>query len=158
MILPFLSQELALMSGVGKLMMSARTGDTDVVPMPSDSSFGVTAAAFFAIVALYPRLFAAQPLRFWALILSVILMIVALSKPDLLHRANAVWFLFGKMLHRVISPIMLAVFFYGILCPFGVIATRLFRKEPLQLSYDMQAESYWIHRSRPETSSMENQF
>lgn len=126
--------------------------------MPTDRSFGLTAAALFAIVALYPRLFAAQPVRFWALVLSVILLVLALSKPGLLHRANVVWFLIGNMLHRVMTPIILVVLFYGILCPFGIIATRLFRKEPLQLRYDMQAESYWLRRVGSEMSSMENQF
>lgn len=126
--------------------------------MPSDRSFGVTAGVVFALIALYPRLFAAQPVRFWALGLSVILLVLALSKPGLLHRANVVWFLIGNMLHRVMTPIILVVLFYGILCPFGIIATRFFRKEPLQLRYDRQIGSYWIRRAGSEMSSMENQF
>jgi hypothetical protein len=70
----------------------------------------------------------------------------AFAAPDRLELLNRAWFRFGLLLHRVISPVMMAVMFFGVVTPFGFLM-RLFGQRPLALGLDRDAESYWVVRS-----------
>jgi len=52
---------------------------------------------------------------------------------------------------RVMNPVVLAILFFGVLMPIGVIL-RLAEKDPLRLRIDKSVTSYWIERSVPGTS------
>jgi hypothetical protein len=55
------------------------------------------------------------------------------------------------------NPIVTALLFYLIFTPAGFIL-RLARKDPLGLSFDPDASSYWNPRASSGDSSMANQF
>lgn len=111
----------------------------------SDRNFGLVFAAFFLIVALLPLLHG-NPLRLWALGLAGIFLILALTIPKLLAPFNRLWMRFGMLLHRIVSPVALAVLFYVVVTPTGLLM-RLFGKDPLRLRLDKSTNSYWIQRS-----------
>jgi len=133
----------------------SRGGD---VELGSDRSFGIVIAAAFAIVGLLPLRHAETP-RLWALLCAVIFAGLALRAPDRLRALNKLWFRLGRALHRVTNPIIMGVLFFGVLAPVSLIF-RLRGVDPLGLSFDRAASSYWHARKPSEDPStdMRRQF
>ena len=86
-------------------------------------------------------------------------MAVAFVRPAWLAPLNRVWFKFGLLLQRVVNPLVMAVIYFAVVTPTGLIM-RALGKDPLHLRYDPDARSYWIPRDPPgpERESMKNQF
>jgi hypothetical protein len=63
------------------------------------------------------------------------------------------------LLHSIVSPVALAILFYGVVMPTGLLM-RLLGKDPLRLRLDSRAASYWIERTPPgpDAESLKNQF
>ena len=119
----------------------------------SNKSFGIVFFVFFLVVALYP-LINNQELRIWSLILSFIFLILGLINSSILTPLNLLWFKFGLLLGKYISPIIMAMVFFCVVTPTGLIM-KLFRKDLLNLK-KMDKKSYWIERKS--RSEMKNQF
>jgi hypothetical protein len=51
----------------------------------------------------------------------------------------------------VVSLVVLSLFFYGVLTPFG-LALRLVGRDPLRRKLEPQAPTYWERRDAPESS------
>ena len=115
-------------------------------------------ATVFAVIGCWPLLGGATP-RWWALAVGGAALVVALAAPQWLAPATRVWLRFGLLLHRVTSPIILAVIYFGVVTPTGLLR-RALGKDPLRLKRDPDAESYWIEREPPgpDRESMSNQF
>ncbi len=124
----------------------------------SNRGFGVAFTVAFAVIGLFP-LFDGAPPRAWSLAVAGIVLTVTLVKADLLAPCNRIWFKFGLLLHGIVNPIILAVIYYAVVTPTGLVM-RAMGKDPLRLRRDPNAESYWIHRDPPGPvpKSMENQF
>lgn len=124
----------------------------------SNRSFGWVFTAFFLILALLPLL-GGGGVRYWALAASGAMAVVTLARPSLLEVPNRLWGRFGLWLGRVVSPVMSAVIFYGVVTPIG-LAMRLAGKDFLRLRRDPVATSYWIVRDPPgpPPESMSDQF
>lgn len=123
-----------------------------------DRAFGLVFTVVFAVVGLLPLLGGAR-VRGWALALSGLFLAAALLRPGVLAPLNRAWTRFGALLHRVVSPLVLAFLFYGVVTPTGLLA-RAFGKRPLALRFEPDAESYWIPREPPGPApeTMKNQF
>lgn len=124
----------------------------------SDRSFGVVFTVVFTVVGLWPLARGGEP-RTWALAVAAAFLLAALARPSLLAPLNRLWFRFGLLLHRVVSPIILGLMFYAVFMPMGFLM-RLFGKRPLGLGLDRTASSYWITRepAGPASESMKRQF
>jgi hypothetical protein len=124
----------------------------------SDRAFGLVFAVFFAIVALLPIWNGAPP-RLWALGVGVAFLAAALAAPRILAPLNRAWLKLGDLLHRIVNPIALAILYYGVVTPTGLVM-RLFGQDPLRLRFDKAAKSYWIARVPPGPSaeSLKDQF
>ena len=75
-------------------------------------------------------------------------LIVALA-PALLAPLNRLWLKFGLLLHRIVSPVVLGIMFFGVITPMALM--RLFGKDPLRLKFDTPAKSTGLranHRVR----------
>jgi hypothetical protein len=131
----------------------------DDVKGPSDRSFGLTFAAVFGLIGLWP-LHAKNMPRLWAVGMAVIFLVVSFVRPTVLALPNRLWFKFGNLLHAVVSPIALGVLFYGVFTPMGLFMRYVLRKKFLATAYDRDAKSYWIPRatSSPKPESLKNQF
>jgi hypothetical protein len=113
----------------------------------SDRGFGIVFAIFFSLVAFSPLL-RRQPVRWWALMVGGGFLIVALAQPAWLRPLNRVWTNLGLLLGRVVNPVVTGLLFYLVVTPTGLFF-RLFGKDPLRLSADRTARSYWISRQPP---------
>ena len=124
----------------------------------SDRSFGVVVTVVLTVVGVFPLL-NGEPPRWWSLAVAGVMLVVTLVRAELLAPFNRVWFRFGLFLHRVVNPVIMAVIYFAVVTPTGLIM-RAVGKDPLRLRRDPNAESYWIHRTPPgpEPESMTNQF
>lgn len=124
----------------------------------SDRSFGIVFAVIFMVIALLPLWHEEAP-RVWALILAAAFLGVALMRPALLSPLNRVWLTFGALLHRIVSPVVMAGVFYLMVTPIGLLM-RILGKRPIPLRFDRDRSSYWIEREPPGPApdTMKNQF
>ena len=77
--------------------------------------------------------------------------------PKLLRPLNIVWFKFGLLLHKVMSPVVLGILFFLTVTPVAWMM-RLFGKDPLRLARKGKGESYWVSREDDAPGSFKNQF
>ena len=124
------------------------------IKISSNRSFGIVFFVFFLIVSFYPLYFD-DSLNIWALILSIIFLILGLINSIILTPLNILWFKFGMFLGRIISPIIMGMVFFFVVTPTGLLM-KLFNKDLLRLK-KKDTKSYWITKSN-EKSSMKNQF
>jgi len=80
-------------------------------------------------------------------------------RPTLLSGASKLWMKFSLMLSRIMNPLVIALMYYVVFVPVGLIL-RALGKDMLRLKADRNALSYWIPRTPPGPSrgSMDNQF
>ena len=123
------------------------------IKVSSNKSFGIVFFIFFLAVALYPLL-NNEEYRLWALIISLVFLILGLVNSSILTPLNLLWFKFGMLLGRIVSPIVMALVFFVVVTPTGLIM-KLFQKDLLKLK-KKNKKSYWIERKSK--SEMKNQF
>ena len=110
------------------------------------------------LLALLPRLQGGS-IRLWAVAASGAMLLVATFAPAALRPFNRLWTRFGLLLHRVVGPVALAILFFCVVTPTGLLM-RLFGKDPLRLRRDPDAASYWVMRTPPgpDADSLRHQF
>ena len=123
---------------------------------PPDRNFGFVFAAAFLLAGLWP-LRHGQSARLWFLGLSAALLLTALLRPSFLAIPNLIWTRCGVLMGKIVNPIVLGILFFLVITPVALIL-RLMRKDLLLLSFDRDAETYWIPRSHGESSAMVDQF
>lgn len=125
----------------------------------SDRSFGLVFAGFLTLVGLSPMLHHGGRPRAYALVAAAVFLAAGLIAPRLLAPLNRLWFRFGLLLHKLVSPVMMAVIFYLVVTPMGLLM-RWRGKDPLHRRFDRAATSYWIIRDPPgpPAGTMSNQF
>lgn len=131
---------------------------THEVKASSPRGFGSVFTVVFLLVGVWPLLHGGT-LRLWALVVAVLIMGVTLVAPALLAWPNRLWLRLGLLLNRIVSPIALAILFYGVVTPIGVLR-RVFGTDSLRLRRDAGQESYWINRDPPgpKPDSLNHQF
>ena len=126
----------------------------DEIKISSNRSFGVVFFIVFLLVALYPLL-KGNDLRIWSLIISFIFLALGLINSKILTPLNRLWFKFGLLIGKLISPLIMAIIFFMVVTPIGFIM-RLLKKDLLNLKNNKK-ETYWINKTGPK-SKMKNQF
>jgi Saxitoxin biosynthesis operon protein SxtJ len=124
----------------------------------SDRNFGLVMAAAAAVLGSLPLLHGAPPQ--WKLIgIAMAFAAFAMVAPRALHPLNYLWFRFGLLLHRIMSPLVIGAVFFLCVTPIGVIM-RLAGKDVLSLRRRCDLSTYWITRDPPgpEPGTMTNQF
>ena len=124
------------------------------VKLSSNKSFGIVFFVVFLIISLYP-ITKGQELRIWALIISIIFLILGLLNSKFLKPLNILWFKLGIFLGKIISPIIMLIIFFLVVTPTGIIM-KLLRKDLINLKKN-NSKSYWIEK-KDLKSSMKNQF
>ena len=120
----------------------------------TNRNFGLTFFIVFLIVSIWPLLYSEQ-IRIWSLIVGFIFLILGLLNSKILTPLNILWFKFGIILGKSISPIIMGIIFFFIVTPISLIM-KIFNKDLLNLKYNNK-KSYWIDKKGPK-SKMKNQF
>ena len=126
----------------------------DEIKISSNRSFGIVFFIVFLLIALYPLL-KGNDLRIWSLLISFIFLALGLINSKILTPLNKLWFKFGLLLGRFVSPLIMGIIFFVVVTPIAIIM-RLLKKDLLNLKYNKK-ETYWIDKSGPK-SKMKNQF
>ena len=126
----------------------------DDIKISSNRSFGIVFFVVFILIALYPLTYTGE-IRIWSAIVSLFFLILGLLNSKILSPLNKLWFRFGILLGKVISPIIMGIIFFLVVTPIGFIM-RILRKDVLNLKYNKN-KSYWIEKNGPK-SKMKNQF
>lgn len=136
----------------------SQTQNHTEIKMGSDRSFGLVFAGVFAIVAAFP-LIGGGGLRLWALLVAVVFLAMALLVPGWLRVPNRLWFRFGLLLGRVVSPVAMGIIFLVTVTPIGIVM-RMLGADPLRKTFDDGVDSYWIpvDPEKSAATSMKNQF
>lgn len=128
------------------------------VKKSSDRFFGLTFFVVFLILALAPLLWLGT-IKPIALGIALAFLAVSLVVPAWLAPLNRLWLKFGELLHRITSPVILGIMFFGVITPVGWLM-RLAGKDLLRMKFDRDAPSYWIRREPPgpDKTSLKRQF
>ena len=124
------------------------------IKIGSNKSFGVVFFIVFLIISVYPFFFDGN-IRIWSLIVSLIFLVLGLINSRVLTPLNKIWFKFGLLLGKIVSPFIMGVIFFLVVTPIGLFM-RLLNKDLINLKYN-NSKSYWIKKSGPK-SQMKNQF
>ena len=124
------------------------------IKISSNRSFGIVFFFVFLIIALYPIINSGE-LRLWSLLISIIFLILGLINSKILTPLNKIWFKFGLLLGKIISPIIMGIIFFCVVTPIGLFM-RLLKKDILNLKFS-NLNTYWIKKEGPK-SKMKNQF
>ncbi len=122
--------------------------------MSSNRSFGIVFFVVFLLIAIYPIL-KNEEARLWSLLISSVFLILGLINSQILTPLNKLWFKFGLLLGKIVSPLVMGLIFFLVVTPIGLIM-RILRKDVLNLKYNKN-QSYWIEKKGPK-SEMKNQF
>jgi hypothetical protein len=123
----------------------------------SSRSFGLLLAGVFLVVAALSYWSRGHAYAYWGTSAAVLLAI-ALAMPRVLAPLKRLWLKLGKLLHLVVSPLILSAVYVLVFIPIGAII-RLFGKDLLSLKCDRAASSYWIERAGgPAPESLKDQF
>tara|TARA_A100001388_G_C28729140_1_gene480561 strand:- start:632 stop:1015 length:384 start_codon:yes stop_codon:yes gene_type:complete len=120
----------------------------------TNRNFGLTFFIVFLIVSIWPLLYSEQ-IRIWSLIVGFIFLILGLVNSKILTPLNKIWFKFGIILGKLVSPVVMGIVFFFVVTPISIIM-KIFGKDLLNLKYNNQ-KSYWLEKSGPK-SKMKNQF
>ena len=117
----------------------------DDVKISSNRSFGIVFFVVFLLIALYPLTNEGE-IRIWSVIISliflilgllnsIIFLILGLLNSKILSPLNKIWFKFGIYLGKIVSPIIMAIIFFGVVTPIGILM-RIFNKDLLNLKFN----------------------
>jgi hypothetical protein len=124
------------------------------IKIGSNKSFGVVFFIVFLLIAIYPLINNGE-LRIWSSIIAIIFLILGLINSKVLTPLNKLWFKFGLLLGKIVSPLIMGIIFFLVVTPTGLIM-RIIGKDLLNLKFNKK-KSYWIEKSGPK-SKMKNQF
>ena len=128
--------------------------DNNNIKIGTNKSFGIVFFVFFLIVSIFPLLNNGD-IRVWSLIISLIFLILGILNSKILTPLNQIWFKFGILLGRFVSPVVMGIIFFAIVTPTSVIM-RVLQKNLLNLKKGNK-KTYWLERSKIK-SKMKNQF
>jgi len=112
--------------------------------------------SFVIFVFLTIQFYNTNNLNIYISILGVFILIMTFLKPNYLKPLTVLWIKFGVLLGSVVAPIVMAIIFFGVMTPIGIIL-KLFGKDLLKLKKTKNTKSFWIKVTK-EVSTMERQF
>lgn len=140
--------------------MHEKSDMKDPVNKSSDRSFGLVMAGAFGVFAAIAFWKNPQTIAgLWLVGIGALFLVSAMVRPAVLKPVNRIWFKFGNLLHKIISPLVMGAIFFILMTPIGLLM-RLIGKDLLNLNIARNEASYWIAQKDDETepSDMTQQF
>ncbi|MAJ86363.1 MAG: hypothetical protein CL687_05355 [Candidatus Pelagibacter sp.] len=122
--------------------------------MSSNRSFGILFFIVFIIIGLWPIKNSDSP-NYVFLGIALIFLILGLVNSKALTPINKLWIKFGELLGKIIAPIIMAIVFFIILTPVGLLM-RVIGKDLINLKFNKK-QTYWIKRKK-QVGTMDKQF
>ena len=96
-----------------------------------------------------------DPIYYWSLFVSFIFLVLGLMNSKILSPLNLLWFKFGILLGKIVSPVVMGIIFFLVVTPISIIL-KIFGKDVLNLKFNNN-KTYWIVKDGPK-SNMKKQF
>jgi len=125
------------------------------IKMSSNRSFGIVFFVVFLILGFWPIKNGGE-INIWLVTISLLFLILAVTKSKLLTPLNKLWFKFGIKLGSIVSPIVMGVIFFLVVTPIGIVM-NVMGKDLLNKKQNKKIKTYWIKRDKS-TGSMKRQF
>ena len=90
------------------------------IKTPSEKNFGITFSIIFILIFIY-LFIVYQKINFILLLISFFLLFVSLLFPKILKIPNIIWFKFGLLLSKLMTPFILGIIFFLILGPIFIL-------------------------------------
>ena len=119
--------------------------------------FGLVVGGIFGVIGFWPMVFRGEGPRFWALAVAVALVVPAVVLPRSLTHVHRVWMAVGETLGWINTRILLALVFYGIATPMGILMRRL-GHDPMRRRFDPGVETYRVVKPVRPAAHMTRQF
>jgi hypothetical protein len=116
----------------------------------TNRAFGLAFAVVFGVITGIGWLLGGQVPQ-WAVATSAALLLLALIAPGILMPLNRIWTWLAHHIGFVTNHLLLGVFFYAVILPFGLVA-RLFGMRSIRRRPDPSVESYWTPVGRQATA------
>ena len=127
---------------------------TKDIKLGSNKSFGIVFFIVFLLLGFYPLL-NDENVRVWSLVIALIFLTLGLLNSKLLLPLNKIWFKFGILLGKIVSPLIMGIIFFLVVTPIGLFM-RILGKDLLNLKFNTK-KSYWIEKDGLK-SKMKKQF
>ena len=126
------------------------------IKAPSNKNFGIT---FFFVFLILSIIFLFKSALLFAIFffISLIFLFLGLKNSLILSPLNKLWFKFGLLLGKIISPIIIGIIYFLVITPIGFLMKKIFSKNLLNLKKDTKTKTYWKHREE-KNYNMRNQF
>ncbi len=121
-------------------------------------SFGLLVGGIFAFVfGLALPVWRQGNINLWFWCAGCLIILGGVAVPSLLSPFYSAWMRLGHVLGWINTRIILGVFFYGILCPAGMLM-RLSGKDPMHRNFESDADSYRVASRIPPSTHFERPF
>ncbi len=124
------------------------------IKVSSNKSFGIVFSIFFLLVSVY-LLLNNDLIYYWSLFVSFIFLVLGLMNSKILSPLNLLWFKFGILLGKIVSPVVMGIIFFLVVTPISILL-KIFGKDVLNLKFNNN-KTYWIEKNGPK-SNMKKQF
>jgi len=124
--------------------------------LPTNKSFGITFGCVFFIIFIYLYFkHEITNINLTLITISSIFFILGFLNSKLLYPFNYIWYKFGIILSKIVSPIILGIIFFLVVTPTGLIM-KILKRDLLDLKFNNK-DSYWIIKKNY-NSKMKNQY
>ena len=124
------------------------------IKIGSNKSFGIVFFILFLFIGLHPIL-NNNSIRLWSIVIAALFLILGIFNSKLLSPLNKIWYKFGILLSKLISPLIIGLIFFFVVTPTGLLM-RIIGKDLLNLKFNKK-KSYWINKSDL-NDNMKNQY
>ena len=137
--------------------MSTKIKTHHKVKFNSERNFAIVFSIVFFLIAIWPILTSELSPRWWAMGGAIVFLALGLFAPKILQPFNILWYKFGLLLGKIISPIVMILIYVLAFLPAGIIM-RLAGKDLLRLRKET-CKSFWIVREQDKNMNrMDRQF
>ena len=121
----------------------------------SPKKFGITFCIIFFIISIFTYIYF-DKFFLIPLIVGFSFLLISFISPNSLKKFSKIWFKFGVLLGKIISPlIMFLIYLIGII-PTSIYA-KITQKKILDKKFDKKTKTYWVTR-KDALNSMKSQF
>ena len=121
----------------------------------SPKKFGITFFIIFFIISIFTYIYF-DKFFLIPLIVGFSFLLISFISPNSLKKFSKIWFKFGVLLGKIISPlIMFLIYLIGII-PTSIYA-KITQKKILDKKFDKKTKTYWVTR-KDALNSMKSQF
>lgn len=118
-------------------------------------SFALLLSVILLLISLYPLIYSGKIIS-WLSYTALITLLLGFFYSSIFSYPLKLWIKFGYFLGSVVSPVIMAIIFFLIFTPMGMIL-KLFGVDLLLENRKQNLDSFWIKRSKP-PESMDKQF